>query len=366
VRFPVQYGVLEEPDLSARAPAAKPLQRESGMLASNFIAAMFLLSACSAVHAADSCKSGEKKLATGEPCIPEYLFNYLYCLKQSNNGKVEVVEKSDVSGGKELEINVAGGASGVVIKGQASGGYKTSDTHRAVQELSEKIDPHLAEYCVQMKNPPEGPQGSQAPQGYSLRTVVGLNVSLGANRSDVQEALSGASWNSDAGGSPYAVAAAQYHGIRGTLRVKFASDRVSGALFSASITGANVTEFSGSERLGWDERRSTQNGEAFNYSTAKQACSEIRAARSMFAQDFGATARPPDSSSFDPTTSFNKAKRVRLASGTAWTGEFAAKKARVSAEYNVSDRDLDVFNNLTSMTTWQVYSCSVKLTFEPA
>ena len=40
--------------------------------------------------AADTCAPGQRRLNNGEPCIPETLFNYLYCLKKSGDGKVEV------------------------------------------------------------------------------------------------------------------------------------------------------------------------------------------------------------------------------------------------------------------------------------
>ena len=85
---------------------------------------------------AATCDKGQKQLSAGEPCIPENLFNYLYCLSKSGGGKVEVVKKEQTESTEGLEITVAGKASGVVIKGEAGGGFKKVEAVRRARNLA--------------------------------------------------------------------------------------------------------------------------------------------------------------------------------------------------------------------------------------
>ena len=103
--------------------------------------------------AAQMCPAGEKRLADGEPCIPSILANYLYCLKSSGGGKIEIVRKDDAGIVNRLEVNVGGKGSGVIIKGEASGGVKKEEASRAVMELAEKLDPSLAQICERLAKP---------------------------------------------------------------------------------------------------------------------------------------------------------------------------------------------------------------------
>src|SRR5687768_5351282 len=110
---------------------------------------------------ADNCANGQRQLNAGEPCIPEALFNYLYCLSRSGGGKIEVSKKDENSGSKALEVSLSGKGSGVVISGEGAVGYKTSDANRTVKELVEKIDPTLAANCKDLA--PGGGAGGAQP-----------------------------------------------------------------------------------------------------------------------------------------------------------------------------------------------------------
>jgi hypothetical protein len=136
-----------------------------------------LLAACTALvplstpAAGEVCANGQRTLNPGEPCIPEVLFEYLYCLKNSGGGKVEVQTKEDVSGGKNLEIGVQGKGSGIIVKGEGGANFKQGDANRAVKELSEHIDPSLATKCESIVrtisvSPTKGAEAS-APNGSS-------------------------------------------------------------------------------------------------------------------------------------------------------------------------------------------------------
>lgn len=98
-------------------------------------------------YAADLCPASQRKLNEGEPCIPEVLFNYLYCLSKSGGGKVEIGAKTDMSDSKGREISVGGKGSGVVISAAGALSIKQQDATRAVREVSERIDPSLASKC---------------------------------------------------------------------------------------------------------------------------------------------------------------------------------------------------------------------------
>ena len=97
--------------------------------------------------AADTCAPGQRSLTNGEPCIPETLFKYLYCLKKSGDGKVEVAIKGDSSTTRGLEVTVGGKGSGVIFKGEGSVGFKQAEADRVAKEVSERIDPSLAARC---------------------------------------------------------------------------------------------------------------------------------------------------------------------------------------------------------------------------
>jgi hypothetical protein len=48
---------------------------------------------------------------------------------------------------KDLEINVQGKGSGIVVKGEGGAGVKKSEASRVGKELSERLDPTLAARC---------------------------------------------------------------------------------------------------------------------------------------------------------------------------------------------------------------------------
>lgn len=100
----------------------------------------------------ESCPKGEKRLRANEECIPASLFNYLYCLQQSGGGKIEVIRKSGDETTKNLEIQLSGKGSGVVIKGEGGGAIKKSDATKAARELQEKLDPSLSANCKYFAN----------------------------------------------------------------------------------------------------------------------------------------------------------------------------------------------------------------------
>jgi hypothetical protein len=106
----------------------------------------FLL-AITGVASSQTCPPQQNRLKDGEPCIPTLLFNYLYCLKNSNSGEVEVVERGGNSQSKQLEINVAGKGSGVIVQGEGGGGFKQGTASTVTQELQRKLDPTLASKC---------------------------------------------------------------------------------------------------------------------------------------------------------------------------------------------------------------------------
>ena len=113
---------------------------------------LFLLGIHSASLAQQACPSGQSRLREGEPCIPAALFNYLYCLSQSGGGKIEVVKKDDTTKSTGYEVNIGGKGSGVVISGEGSGTFKSTETTRAIKELSEKLDPSLTKNCRELSS----------------------------------------------------------------------------------------------------------------------------------------------------------------------------------------------------------------------
>ncbi|MEB0060141.1 hypothetical protein [Variovorax sp. LG9.2] len=110
-----------------------------------------------------TCANGEKRLHAEDECIPQLLFNYLYCLQSSGGGKVEVIRKDGDENSPSSEINFSGKGSGVVIKGEGAVGFKHSDVTKATRELQEKLNPALADKCERIANeilstpPPSSP-----------------------------------------------------------------------------------------------------------------------------------------------------------------------------------------------------------------
>jgi hypothetical protein len=98
-------------------------------------------------NAAETCATDQRQLHPGEPCIPEPLFNYLFCLSNSGGGRIEIVNKAQTETTKNLEIKVKGKGSGIVLKGEGSAGVQSSEASRAGKELSERLDPTLAARC---------------------------------------------------------------------------------------------------------------------------------------------------------------------------------------------------------------------------
>jgi hypothetical protein len=77
----------------------------------------------------------------------------LYCLSQSGGGRIEVVKKDDTTKSTGYEVNIGGKGSGVLIKGEGSGAFKSTETTRALKELSEKLDPSLTKNCKDLASP---------------------------------------------------------------------------------------------------------------------------------------------------------------------------------------------------------------------
>lgn len=149
-----------------------------------FAVALVAMSLSSAVYSAESCTAGQRRLNDGEPCIPEMLFNYLYCLSKSGGGRVEVTKKDDSSAANGLEISVGGKGSGVIVKGEGNVGFKQTDANRVVKEISERIDPSLASKCESLSRPPSTSvvssartAKSNAPAPNSTRTTTVSNNS---------------------------------------------------------------------------------------------------------------------------------------------------------------------------------------------
>jgi hypothetical protein len=53
---------------------------------------------------------------------------------------------------KDLEIKLHGKGSGVVMKGEGSGGFATSESAKVAKEIREKLDPTLAAQCEKLAN----------------------------------------------------------------------------------------------------------------------------------------------------------------------------------------------------------------------
>ncbi|WP_027780587.1 hypothetical protein [Paraburkholderia caledonica] len=115
--------------------------------------------------AAQECTGGQKRLKESEPCIPEPLFNYLYCLNVSGGAVVEVTESSGDANSKTTNIKVKGSGSGVILKGAGEVGYAQANVSSATRELQKKLNPELAANCKYyadkiMGAPPRDPEQS--------------------------------------------------------------------------------------------------------------------------------------------------------------------------------------------------------------
>ncbi|MFA5985280.1 MAG: hypothetical protein WC782_14790 [Methylococcaceae bacterium] len=125
--------------------------------------------------AADTCAPGERRLNNGEPCIPETLFNYLYCLSKSGGGKIEVASKGDSSTTTGLEVTVGGKGSGVILKGEGNAGFKQTEANRVAKEISERIDPSLAARCQTLSGPATEPASPiKTPTNNAAQASSGL------------------------------------------------------------------------------------------------------------------------------------------------------------------------------------------------
>lgn len=143
-----------------------------------------LMSMGIAEAAPDACPGGQRQLNDGEPCIPEVLFNYLYCLSKSGGGKIEVGSKTENSNQTSREIKLGGKGSGVIISGSGAGSFRQDDASRAVREISERIDPSLATKCEGLARSPvklapkivTQPESKLKPQTPAQQEVTPISV----------------------------------------------------------------------------------------------------------------------------------------------------------------------------------------------
>lgn len=96
---------------------------------------------------AQECPIGQKRLKGGEPCIPEPMFNYLYCLHYSGGAEVEVAESSSEGNGGKTELKLKGSGSGVILKGAGEADYAQAKVSSATREFQKKLNPQLAAIC---------------------------------------------------------------------------------------------------------------------------------------------------------------------------------------------------------------------------
>jgi hypothetical protein len=116
-----------------------------------------------AVAAAEACPAGQKRLKESEPCIPELLFNYLYCLNGSGGGVIEVNEGHGATNSRTTELKLKGSGSGVILKGAAEVGFKQDDLSAATSELQKKLNPTLADNCKYFADKILGAPGAPPP-----------------------------------------------------------------------------------------------------------------------------------------------------------------------------------------------------------
>lgn len=159
------------------------------------VAVAVYITACASAQAQGACPVGSSRLNSGEPCIPEQLFNYLYCLSKSGGGKVEIQKKTDNSNSKSLEISVGGKGSGVVFSGEGNVGVKKSDANRLVKEVSEKIDPTLAARCESLAKSTNAGNPNQPPAIPRLaRIPFAPEFRLGMTKNEAKELAPSADW----------------------------------------------------------------------------------------------------------------------------------------------------------------------------
>lgn len=310
-----------------------------------------------------ACKSGERQLNSGEPCIPAGLFNYLYCLKQSGGGKIEVQKKSDDSTSKQLEIAVGGKGSGVVLSGELSGGFKKAETQRAARELSEKLDPTLAARCQSIAEQISGGQPPDEPGMADLKGLFGVNVRVGLSRDDLKQSIPDASWNTNSKGKLFAAVRGILLGIPGDIRFWLESDKVKSVSFETSVSGASWVNYRDTSS-GREQTTSGTNGERLNFAQAKQQCDPVLGAKSLLLREFGAATRivVPETE-YDPTVAETRPKTVRLARGVKWKNEYRHKNTTVTAEYDWFAWDIDIQNTSTSTTSKKNFYCTLRVDF---
>jgi len=155
-----------------------------------FVFAVFLFFA-SAAHSqtstsTQSCTGNEKRLHVGDECIPGILFSYLYCLENSpGGGKVEVRKSGtdEQSHSSDLTLSVKG--KGVVLSGEASGGYKNAAVTKATRELQESIDPTLAARCERIANQVMDPARATVPDQQKRPSVIEKRASTTPSATNV-------------------------------------------------------------------------------------------------------------------------------------------------------------------------------------
>lgn len=109
-----------------------------------------------------TCAAGTKRLAEKEPCIPTPLFNYLYCLSKSGDGKISVVKKASTANTASNNTTVAASGSGVVISIGGSIDLKRDEVKKAISEIEQKIDPSLASKCESFARSSDATQVAQS------------------------------------------------------------------------------------------------------------------------------------------------------------------------------------------------------------
>lgn len=283
---------------------------------------------------AQSCPSGLRKLSNGEPCIPEQLFNYLYCLKQSGGGKIEVQEKSNNSATKKLEISVEGKAAGVILSGGGAAGFKKEDVQRSAKEFSQKLDPTLAERCQSFIGLMSG---QVAPSKADLESLFGIKVRLGSARSEVQSAVPEGSWQLSEAGKAFLTVQSSFLGIPGTLRLWVEADRVQRAVFNIEHDGAEwITNKNG------EEVRRGKNGKPLTFAQALNNCRPVLSIKSKLVEYYGAPSRVVDSEQdFDPTANWEKqGERRGKVAGHSWTFDYKINGANVRIGYLVYTWDV--------------------------
>jgi hypothetical protein len=106
----------------------------------NATLAALLIPAC--VYASDtSCPEGMTRLHLGEPCIPNYLFNFLYCIENTNHGRLEISNKKT----NDFETFFGGPKS--------MSEFFISFKNFTNEEKKITLDPKITEQCGQLIKP---------------------------------------------------------------------------------------------------------------------------------------------------------------------------------------------------------------------